>query len=75
MKRSGVRPSVRPSVCPIRPLQQRAAGLLLWTRTISDIARLLHGRRRGSKCGQCHVVTADVLRLALRDLLLGGLPG
>jgi len=28
------------SVCPIRPLQQRAAGLLLWA---ADIDRLLHG--------------------------------
>ena len=40
--------SVRLSVCPIRPLQQRAAGLLLWARRAGDIDRLLHGRRRSS---------------------------
>jgi len=40
--------SVRMSVCPIRPLQQRAAGLLLWARRAGDIDRLLHGRRRSS---------------------------
>jgi len=40
MKRSGV----RPSVCPICPLQQRAAGLLLWARWVGDNDRLLHGR-------------------------------
>jgi len=38
--------SVCPSVCPIyRPLQQRAASLLLWARRAGDIDRLLHGRR------------------------------
>jgi len=37
-----------PSVCPIFPLQQRAAGLLLWARRVADIDRLLHGRRRSS---------------------------
>jgi len=31
------------SVCPTRPLQQRAAGLLLWARRVGDIDRLLHG--------------------------------
>jgi len=36
MKRYGV----CPAVCPIRPLQQRAAGLLLWARRIGDIDRL-----------------------------------
>jgi len=44
MKRYGVRPSVRlcirPSVCPICPLQQRAAGLLLWARRTGDIDQL-----------------------------------
>ena len=36
--------SVCPSVCPIyRPLQQRAAGLLLWALQAGDIDRLLHG--------------------------------
>jgi len=43
-----VRPSVcllvRLFVCSIRPLQQRAAGLLLWARWVGDIDRLLHGR-------------------------------
>ena len=58
MKRYGV----RPSVCPIRQLQQRAAGLLLCVRRVGDIDRSLHGRHgtaaaRGrstvlsSKCG------------------------
>ena len=37
-------PSVRPSVCAIRPRQQRAAGLLLRARPVGDIDRLLHGR-------------------------------
>jgi len=38
---------IRPSVCLFiyRPLQQRAAGLLLWTRRPGNIDRLLHGRR------------------------------
>jgi len=41
--------SVCLSVCPVyRPLQQRAAGLLLWARRAGDIDRLLHGRRRRS---------------------------
>jgi len=39
---------VRLSVCPIRPLQQRAAGLLLWARRVGDIDRLMHGRRSSS---------------------------
>jgi len=37
MKRYGV----RPSVCPIFPQQQHAAGLLLWARQAGDIDRLL----------------------------------
>jgi len=41
MKRYGV----HPSVCPIRPPQQRAAGLLLWARRTGDIDRLLQQRR------------------------------
>ena len=49
MKRYGICPYFRPSVCPsVRPLQQRAAGLLLWARRVADIDRLLHGRRRSS---------------------------
>jgi len=32
--------SVRPSVCPTRPLQAAAAGLLLWARRTGDIDRL-----------------------------------
>ena len=54
MKRYGVRPFVRLSVCPIRPLRQRAAGLLLWARRVGDIDRLLHGRRRCSTGSQHH---------------------
>jgi len=46
MKRYGVRLSVCPSVCPIRPLQQCAAGLLLWARRVEDIEQLLQQRRR-----------------------------
>jgi len=42
MKRYGVRPSVRPSVCPVRPLQYHAAGLLL----TGDIDRLLRGAQQ-----------------------------
>jgi len=45
--RLSVSPSVCPSVCPsYRPLQQHAAGLLLWARWARDIDRLLHGHRR-----------------------------
>jgi len=48
--------SVRPSVCPIRPLQQRAARLLLWARQVAEIDRLQqHGgtaTARGRR--QCH---------------------
>jgi len=41
-----ISPSVRPSVCPTyQPLQQRAAGLLLWARRPRNIDRLLHSRR------------------------------
>jgi len=41
---------VRPSVCPIRPLQQRAAGLLLWARwNVGDIERLLQQMRAVSR--------------------------
>jgi len=69
MQLSVVRPSVRPSVCPIRPPQAAAASLLLWARRPRDIDRLLHGRwaggqqqarrstARSSKWGQCHVVS------------------
>jgi len=36
--------NIRPSVRPVyRPLQQCAAGLLLWARPARDIGRLLHG--------------------------------
>jgi len=45
MKRYGV----RPSVCPIFPPHQQAAGLLLWVWQVGNIDRLLHGRRRSSK--------------------------
>jgi len=51
MKRYGV----RPSICSIRRLQQRAAGLLLWARREGDIDHLLHCRRRSSTEPQ-HVV-------------------
>jgi len=42
-----VRPSVSvcQSVYSIRPLQQCAAGLLLWARWVKNIYLLLHGRR------------------------------
>jgi len=40
--------SARLSVCPVRPLQQRAAGLLLWARWVGDIERLLHSSGRSS---------------------------
>jgi len=47
--RSRVYETVRcPSVCAIRLVQQRAAGLLLWARPAGDIDRLLHSRRRSS---------------------------
>jgi len=43
---------VSPSVCPIHPLQLRAASLLLWVRRKRDIDRLLHDRRRSSTRSQ-----------------------
>jgi len=33
-------------VCPVRPLQQRAAGLLLWARWVGDIDQLQHGAQQ-----------------------------
>ena len=57
------RPSVRPSVCPIRPPHAAAAGWLLWARRPGDIDRLLHGcgpaviSSRAAGCGQCHIVS------------------
>ena len=41
---------VRLSVCPIRLLQQRAAGLLLWVRRVGDIDRLLQQWRAVPRC-------------------------
>ena len=47
--RSRVYASVgRPSVCPIRPLQQHAAGLLLWAQPAGDVDQLLHGAQQCS---------------------------
>ena len=50
-------PSVCPSVCLSHSPAAAACGkgLLLCARRLEDIDRLLHGRRRSSKCGQCHV--------------------
>ena len=45
MQLSGVRLSVRLSVCPvIRPPRAAAEGLLLWARLAADVDRSLHGR-------------------------------
>ena len=50
-----------PSLCPIRPLQQLAAGLLLRARRqeIDRLIEVVAGRRgstaRNSKCEQCRV--------------------
>jgi len=67
-KRYGVRqsdPSFCPSVCPIRPLHQRAAGLLLWARRVGDIDCFLYDRcrsmARSRKCGQCHAFSVPML--------------
>jgi len=57
MKQYDVRPSVRPFVCPIRPLQQCAVGLLLWARHVGNIDRLLQQRRTAGKYRQCHAVS------------------
>jgi len=57
--------SVRLSVCPARPLQQRAAGLLLWARRLGDIDRLLHGRCR-SNAGPQHGGAQQQMRAAPR---------
>ena len=42
MKRYGV----SLSVCPVRPPQQRAAGLLLWARWVGDLDQLQHGAQQ-----------------------------
>ena len=68
IKRSGVRPSVRPSVCPISQTQQRrAAGLLLSAVRAKEIDRQrrapgsssaaarVRSTVLSSKCGQRHV--------------------
>jgi len=47
-----VGPSVRLSVPANRPLQQRAAGLLLCAWQAGDIDRLLHGRRPAATAPQ-----------------------
>jgi len=57
--------SVRLSVCPVRPLNAAAVGLLLLARRAGDIDRLLLGAQhqlrrstaRSSRWGQCHVVS------------------
>ena len=71
-KRSGVRSSVCPTY---RPLQQRAAGLLLWARRAGDSDRKWRppdaaaATAVSSKCEQCHVYSrrrkldADVLEM------------
>jgi len=70
MHLSGVRQSVRPSVClfvsPIRPPHAAAADLLLWVRRYRSIAarpaaggqqQLRRSTAHSSKCGQRHVVS------------------
>jgi len=53
--------SVRPSVCLIRPLQQRAAGLLLWARRVGDIDRLAPQQHEaGTANAGSATFTADV---------------
>jgi len=50
MQLSGVRLSVRLSVCPvIRPPRAAAEGLLLWARLAADVDRSLHGRACNTK--------------------------
>jgi len=51
--------SVRPSVCPIRRLPQREAGLLLWARQVGDIVRLLQDGAAAANAGSA-TFTADV---------------
>ena len=65
MKLSGVRLSVRPSVClsvcvVIRLRHADAAGLLLWARRPADIDRLLHGRRSAAANANSATSPADV---------------
>jgi len=48
---------VRPSVCPVYPLQQRAAGLLLLALRAGHIDRQRRAHSStafSSKCEQCH---------------------
>jgi len=60
-----VRLSVRLSLCPVyRPLQQRAAGLLLGAQQAGDIDRLLHGAftaARGSAANASSVTFTAVV--------------
>jgi len=55
------------SVCPIRPLQQHAAGLLLWAQLAGDIDRLLHVWCRSSteprQCMQQEMRAVPLLEL------------
>ena len=60
--------SVCLSVCPIyQPLQQRAAGLLLWARRVGDIDRLLHGRapQQMRAVSRCQLTQEAEYRLVL----------
>ena len=66
VKRPSVSPPVCPSVCPIRPPNTAAAGLLLGAQRPGDSNLLLHSRRSAAAvlqqahsniCGQCHVVS------------------
>ena len=66
------------SVCPIcRPLQQRAAGLLLRARVSGDIDQLLHGQRPAATAPQQHAgqqqriaYAVSVLRRCVSDVCL-----
>jgi len=55
MKRYGVCPSVRPSLCPIRPLQQHAAGRRY--RSITCRSGAVVGVRIGSWTQTCFAVS------------------
>ena len=79
MKRSGVRPSVCLSVCPVDGHQQRCADGLLLSSGACSRHRSMAGTRRtrsNSKCGQRHVASrgtslnTDVLEVHYYDAML-----
>ena len=47
-------PSVHLSIYPIRPLQQRVVGLLLWAQEVGDINCCMASTTAQQQCRKCH---------------------